>query len=479
MSQFFPKSPSQPKSHFFAFSGIAAALGVFLVALPSMDAEAKRVTIPLELTSVSKEMIAFGKDDLSADPLLVIQDSASGKADSDILTRVTSFMAKPDQGPLVVPIKEGAPEVKKSEWTSVTVKSGDTLSTIFQGIGLPASTLHSVINSSKDAKDLSRIRVGQVFDFKLDDNGELLSFRSKRGALETITVERAENGFTYNNDVIEPDLRRRVASGVVNDTLSGSAQDIGIPRSLMGQLTSVFGYDIDFARQTRKGDRFDILYEEKHVDGKVIGTGNILAARYVNGNSTYTAVRYTNAAGNTNYYRQDGTSMKRAFIRTPVESARISSRYNPNRRHPVLNKIRAHKGVDYAAPTGTPIKASGDGRIVHVGNKGGYGRTIVIKHGNTYQTLYAHMHRYANGMKVGTHVKQNQVIGYVGSTGLATGPHLHYEFLVNGRHVDPLGIKLPAADPISASEKSRFLSVSNQVMASLDHSRTNQLAMLD
>jgi murein DD-endopeptidase MepM/ murein hydrolase activator NlpD len=213
------------------------------------------------------------------------------------------------------------------------------------------------------------------------------------------------------------------------------------------------------------------------VNGKQVGTGNILSARFTNRGKTYTAVRYTNKQGNSSYYNANGESMRKAFIRTPVDFARISSRFSNGRRHPILNKIRAHKGVDYAAPRGTPIKAAGDGRISLAGRHGGYGNAVIIQHGQRYRTLYAHMQGFAKGVRTGSNVKQGQIIGYIGTTGLSTGPHLHYEFQVNGVHVDPLSQKLPMSDPIANSEKSRFMQLSKPLMAQMDKEKSTMLAL--
>lgn len=226
----------------------------------------------------------------------------------------------------------------------------------------------------------------------------------------------------------------------------------------------------------REGDEFEVIYEEKVVNGKRVGTGNILSARFTNRGKTYTAVRYTSKQGTTSYYSADGESMRKAFIRTPVDFARISSRFSTGRKHPILNKIRAHKGVDYAAPRGTPIKAAGDGRVTLAGRNGGYGNTVIIQHGQRYRTLYAHMQGFAKGIRNGTNVKQGQIIGYIGTTGLSTGPHLHYEFQVNGVHVDPLSQKLPMADPIAASEKQRFMQLSKPLMARMNKEKATMLA---
>ncbi len=250
-----------------------------------------------------------------------------------------------------------------------------------------------------------------------------------------------------------------------------------MPYGLALDMANIFGYDIDFAQDLRKGDTFEILYEEKTLNGQAVGTGNILTARFTNRGKVYTAVRYTDKNGNTSYYSADGSSLRKAFIRTPVDFARISSRFSNGRKHPILNKIRAHKGVDYAAPRGTPIKAAGDGRVVLAGRKGGYGNTVIIKHGQRYQTLYAHMNGFAKGIRSGTNVKQGQIIGYIGTTGLSTGPHLHYEFQVNGVHVDPLSQKLPISDPIHPSEKQRFAQHSQPLLAKLDSNNNTQVAL--
>jgi murein DD-endopeptidase MepM/ murein hydrolase activator NlpD len=263
---------------------------------------------------------------------------------------------------------------------------------------------------------------------------------------------------------------------VINSSLSQSAARAGLSHSLTMDMASVFGYDVDFAQDIRQGDEFDVIYEQKVVNGKAVGNGPILSARFTNRGKTYTAVRYTNKQGNSSYYTADGNSMRKAFIRTPVDFARISSKFSMGRKHPILNKIRAHKGVDYAAPRGTPIKAAGDGKVLLAGRRGGYGNTVIIQHGNTYRTLYGHMQGFAKGVQTGGTVKQGQVIGYIGTTGLSTGPHLHYEFQVNGVHVDPLGQKLPMADPIAKAERARFLAQSQPLMARMDQEKATMLA---
>ena len=362
------------------------------------------------------------------------------------------------------------------QWQSLTVSDGDTLSVLFEKAELSANTLYAVINSSPEAKRFTRLKIGQVLEIQTNEAGDLVAMRSKLSDLETINIESTDDGYQFHRELIEPEVRERYVQGTIDSSLFLSAQRAGLNHNLTMQMAGIFGYDVDFARDIRQGDQFEVLFEELNVGDKVVGSRNILAARFVNRGQTFTAVRYVDRNNLASYYRADGTSMRKAFIRTPVDFARISSRFNPGRFHPVLNRIRAHKGVDYAAATGTPIKATGDGRVVSAGRKGGYGNAVVIQHGQKYSTLYGHMSRFASGITAGTHVTQGQIIGYVGMTGLATGPHLHYEFRVNGRHVDPLGVQLPVADPIPENERTAFLGMSQKLMARMDQSRPTQIA---
>jgi murein DD-endopeptidase MepM/ murein hydrolase activator NlpD len=477
------KSPLYPKSHLVAASGLAAALSIFLLVIPTTDVEARKTFIPLDLkTGHIGEPTESRTLSTKLDALIKETVTFSSKKPMNGSQNAISGLVNPsytlDSVPVMVLFETKAP-TKPTDWQVITVNSGDTLSVLFSKVGLGASTLHTVINSSKEAKRFTRLKVGQMLEFKLDAAGELLGMRSKVSELETMKIERSDAGYAFSKVLIEPEVRSRFARGDISSSLFLAAQQAGMSHGLTMEMANIFGYDIDFARDIRENDSFEVMYEELHVGDKRVGSKNILASRFNNKGKTFTAVRYTDKNGYSSYYRADGTSLRKAFIRTPVEFARISSRFNPNRRHPILNKIRAHNGVDYAASTGTPIKATGDGRIVHFGRKGGYGNTIVVQHGQKYKTLYAHMSRFANGLRAGSNVTQGQVIGFVGMTGLATGPHLHYEFQVNGRHVDPLGIELPVSDPVPKAERTAFMAISNKMMASLDQAGASQLAMLE
>jgi murein DD-endopeptidase MepM/ murein hydrolase activator NlpD len=472
-----PKAPPlYPKSHLLAASGIAALLSLALLVFPSSDVEAKKTNIALELDNPADQLKqqqdaqdqAKATENDSASPFAQIDNSADEPEETAEAPAPAAAPAKP--------AAETVAAAKNPNHREIVVSKGDTLSTLFEKVGLPPAAVHEVIASDKQAKQFSQLKNGQVLQFELTPDGNLKQLHSKVSDLETISLSRTEKGYLFTRDVSKPNVRTAYVHGVITNSLSQSAQRAGLSHSMTMDMANIFGYDVDFAQDIRKGDEFDVIYEQKVVNGKTVGTGNILSARFTNRGKTYTAVRYTNKQGNTNYYTADGNSMRKAFIRTPVEFARISSMFSMGRKHPILNKIRAHKGIDYAAPRGTPIKATGDGKVILAGRRGGYGNTVIIQHGETYRTLYGHMQGFAKGIQNGSSVKQGQVIGYIGTTGLSTGPHVHYEFQVNGVHVDPLGQKLPMADPIAKSEKQRFMQESQPLMARMDQEKATMLA---
>jgi len=283
---------------------------------------------------------------------------------------------------------------------------------------------------------------------------------------------------TYNHQI---ETRETHASGVIDSSLFLAAKESGISQNIIMELANVFGWDIDFALDIRKGDSFSVLYEELYRNGEKISDGNILAADFTNNGKVYRAVRYTNPQTNVSeYYTPDGKSMRKAFLRTPVNFTRISSRFTTSRYHPVLHKFRSHKGVDYAAKRGTPIYAAGDGKVIFKGKKGGYGNVMILQHGTKYTTLYAHLKTYNRKLRNGSKVKQGQTIAYVGSSGLATGPHLHYEFRVNGVHRNPLTVKLPISNPVPKRYLADFELSTTPVLAQLDLvTRSQQVALAD
>lgn len=368
-------------------------------------------------------------------------------------------------------------EIIEASDVTVVVKKGDTLSSIFSDLDIH-NQLTSILNLGKQANPFKKIYPGQKLHFTFGSDG-IDKLELEKSITQSLVLLKDNDSYIINESDRELDKVSQVATGIINQSLFLAGQDAGMSDALIMSLAGIFGWDVDFALDIREGDSFTVVYEELYLEGEKVGDGNIIAAEFVNNNHTYRAYRYTDSNGKTEFYSPDGKSMRKPFMRTPVDLARISSHFNLRRKHPVLNKIRAHKGVDYAASTGTAIKATGDGKVVHRGRKGGYGNTIILRHGNTYTTLYAHMSKYANKTGVGSRVRQGQIIGYIGSTGLATGPHLHYEFRVNGVHRNPLKVKLPSANPLPEAEMKNFQASIQPMIAQLDAYTQNALVMRD
>ncbi len=354
------------------------------------------------------------------------------------------------------------------KWLEEKVKNGDSLSLIFERLELSPTLLYNITHSGEEAKALVNILPGETLRVRVDDAGAFQKLVYRRSPISTLTVTRDDEGF--HSRLITKELEKRVGhlSGTISNSLYMDAQGAGLSGSLIMQMANIFGWDIDFALEIRKGDRFSVIFEEQYLNGERYRSGPILAAEFVNRGKVFRALRYEDEKGEGDYFSPDGKSMRKAFLRAPVDFRRISSRFSKSRYHPVLGKKRPHRGVDYAAAIGTPVQASGDGKVIHVGTKGGYGKTIIIQHANRYTTLYGHLNGYRKGIKRGMRVKQGQTIGYVGKTGLATGPHLHYEFRVNGVHRNPLTVKLPEATPIAKKYRDDFKLKSAPLLAQLD-----------
>ncbi len=348
-----------------------------------------------------------------------------------------------------------------SNWKSDLVVSGDSISNLFARNGLNAKDAYFIGKSAP--KEALLLQVGQRLRWQTNAQGDVNILHIQVSMTKThIFTRTQENHFVYKMQKKVTDSRPRYASATIDNSLFLDGGRAHIPQQVLIELAGIFSWDIDFAQDIRKGDSFQLIYEEVFLEGKRIGTGDILVARFINKGKSYTALRYKSANGKVDYYNEKGLSMRKAFLRNPIDFARISSRFSLGRKHPILNRIRAHRGTDYAAATGTPIKAAGDGKIIWAGRKGGFGNAVVIQHGSRYQTLYAHLSRFNRNARRGRSVRQGQIIGYVGQTGLATGPHLHYEFRVNGVHRDSLRVKLPTAKPISKKYKAEFLKTAKQ-----------------
>ncbi len=391
-----------------------------------------------------------------------------------ILSEPASLTITPPTLPTLV--KTDVPPAS-SAFTEIThkVQNGESLSTIFSKLNLSKLDLHHVIHANDLGKQFASISPGKQLIAQTDSNGRLHQLIYKKNAIETLQATLVEDSFKV--EIISKPIERRITStqATINSSLFLDGKEAGLSDKLVMQLANIFAWDIDFALSLRKGDQFTLVYEKLFVDNKEIDSGNIISAEFINQGQPFTAVRFEYKNGDTSYFTPDGKSMRKAFLRTPVDFARISSHFNLKRKHPVLNRIRAHKGVDYAARTGTPIKTTGDGKIVYRGRKGGYGRVVIVQHGQKYSSLYAHMSNYKRGQKVGNRVKQGQIIGYVGKSGLATGPHLHYEFRVNGVHRNPLTVKLPHANPIEKSLLAEFKLQTQPLLAQLNSAKAKTI----
>lgn len=431
-----------PKNKLLAASGVTALCCFLLLVYPSRQVEAQKTFLD---TSIREET----RDELLA--------QTRDEHEFSLLFDLEELKEKQQQAQLPEPDEEAAETKIELVTKSVKVKSGDTLSKIFSQLDLGSTLLNKILSDSPEAKQFINLKINQQLDFIFDENDELLEISSQLNNLDSIHLRKNDTDkFVFNKHTKQTTTEQLVVSGTIESSLLAATKKAGLPYKLTLDLANIFGFDIDFAQDLRKGDSFTAVFEQNKLDGEVVSSGNILAASFTNKGKTYTAIRYTNKQGYSSYYDISGSSTQKAFIRTPVEFTRISSRFSLGRKHPVLNRIRAHKGVDYAAPTGTPVRATGDGKVIIAGARGGYGNTVIIQHGSKYRTVYAHLHGFAKGIRSGSQVKQGQIIAYVGTTGLSTGPHLHYEFQVNGVHVDPLSHTLPAADPIPKNELALF-----------------------
>ncbi len=349
----------------------------------------------------------------------------------------------------------------------VVVNRNDTMDRLFRRFELNLADLATLRGLPELRSQLDRLKPGELLRL-MHRGGELVGLERKLSDSETLKVTRDANGFS--SDVLENplEIHTRTASATIESSLFQAAADASLDDRVAFELAEIFQYDIDFVLDIQQGDRFTVVYEEVFQDGEPLRTGKILAAKFVNEGREYRAVRYVDAQNNADYFAPDGRSLRKAFIRAPVQFSRISSRFNPSRRHPVLNTIRAHRGVDYAAPVGTPVRAAGDGRVRFAGRQGGYGNVLELEHGSGVVTVYGHLSRFAARMHRGQRVDLGQVIGYVGKTGLATGPHLHYEYRIRGVHQNPQTVALPDAEPIAATERDRFLAATADLVNILD-----------
>ena len=449
---------SFPKRHLLIAGGVAACIMGVMALLPSSEVEARRPEIPIAIDALDLASDETTTSSPSPFPDTSDKDNA---AEAEALAAARAAMEL---------------EQRLGKWHTSTIQSGDNLSTLFQSQGLGARIVYQVSQTPEFGRQLTDIRPGQSLEFRINNDGQLTQLRYVKSRLESIFFSLEDDSYRGEAVILAPDIRPAYTSATIKNSLFLASQKAGLSQKLTMELAGIFGWDIDFIMDIRFGDSFTVLYEEKYLEGDKLGDGNILAATFTNQGNTYTAVRYTDSDGETGYYTPEGKSMKKAFLRTPVEFTRISSRFNPNRLHPVFKTKRPHRGVDYAAPTNTPIKAAGDGRIKFAGWQNGFGNVVFVEHPNNVVTVYAHANKLKPGLKKGQRVRQGDIIAYVGQTGWATGPHLHYEFRVNGVHRNPMTVKLPDASPIAKTEMPAFKRRTETVLAKLESQKSTVLA---
>ena len=351
-----------------------------------------------------------------------------------------------------IKIKDNGDDLLLTEENKVIIKRGDTFYSTLVGFGV-SPTLINTIATDKDLKEFIKLRINDEMYISKSENNLLVKRFDEDFYIDVLTITDGEYDFDKKRDNLERIVQFREFN--ITESLYASGKKAQVPNSVLGDLIYIFGWDIDYAYDIRNGDEVKILYEDIYSNGRLVSHGDILAAEFTNKGEELFVIRFTQR-GRKDYYTTDSSNIRKAFLRTPIEFARISSHYNPNRKHPILNTIKAHKGTDYAARTGTAVKVTGDGVIKEAKFSNSYGNYIDVMHYNKYMTRYAHLNGFAKGIRKGAKVEQGQTIGYVGSTGLATGPHLHYEFHINGKHTDPVKVEPPNAQSINSYNKKYF-----------------------
>lgn len=363
-------------------------------------------------------------------------------------------------------------EADISEEMEHTVKTGENLSSIFADLNLSREDLHKIVHANAAGKQFAEVEPGQDVVATVNAQGELEQLTYAKNPFETLIATRHDNDFDVKLFSKKVDYQVVSARATIHSSLFEDGTRAGLAEKTILKLADIFAWDIDFALNLRDGDQFTVVYEKLFVDGKEFDSGDILSVEFINQGKVYTAVRFEDNQGNTGYYTPEGNGLRKAFLQTPMDFAKISSHFDLHRKHPILNTIRAHKGVDYSASIGTPVKATGDGKVIFRGDKNGYGNVVEIQHGKQYSTLYAHLSGFKTGLKNGSLIKQGEVIGYVGKTGLATGPHLHYEFRINGEHVNPVTAKLPHSMPMDKALLAKFKAQTQPLVARLNQAKS-------
>lgn len=364
---------------------------------------------------------------------------------------------------------ESAVEAETSNFIKLKraeIKRNDSLFSILKRLGIEDKNIVTLVNSDR-SNLLAQIKIGKTLEVGISDFNKVISLNYIKDFKSGVRAKKSGEVYEIEEYELNTEKYRVFKNIEINNSLYVDGLKEGLPDSVIMDLVYIFGWDIDFVHDIRPGDSYSLIYEEVFVNGEKKLDGDILIAEFINRDRTHTAIRYKLQNGFSEYFSLEGRNVKKAFLRSPVKFSYISSSYNLKRRHPILHKIRAHTGVDYAASRGTPVRTTGDGTVVFANKKGGYGNLVEIKHTEDYSTRYAHLNKFHSKIKVGGKVKQSETIGYVGRTGTATGDHLHYEFRVNGKHTNPLTVKLPNAKPIHENDKDSYGLYAEKILADL------------
>lgn len=364
-------------------------------------------------------------------------------------------------------------------WREARVQRGDTVASLLHRLQIEDTAAVDFLRSSNDAKTLYQLVPGRSVRAQTTENGALIALRYIAANNTQLTVDRAGDEFKASAQAAPLDTRVIMKSGEIRSSLFGATDAADVPDAIATQMAEIFSSDIDFNLDIRKGDRFAVVYELLYSNGEPVKTGRLLAVQFVNQGKTYRAVHFKDAEGRAGYYTPEGNNLRKAFLRSPLEFSRITSGFTSARFHPVLKTWRAHKGVDYGAPTGTKVRATADGIIALASTQTGYGNIVVVQHKGDLSSAYGHLSAFAKGMRKGARVSQGDVIGYVGSTGMATGPHLHYEFRVAGVQRNPLTVPMPQSFPIASQYKNDFLASARPLSAQLELLRGLNLASVE
>jgi len=405
---------------------------------------------------------------------------------------VTAFGVAPKPDHIAIPLKTVVESIELPQlavsppaaapqryWREERVQRGDTVAGLLSRLGVDDPAAVEFLRANRDARSLHQLRPGRSVSAIIGEGGELQSMRYAWGKDMAYVVEREGNGFRVDERALALQPRVLMKSGEIRSSLFAATDLAGIPDGVSAQMAEIFGGDIDFHRDLRRGDHFTVVYEMLEDAGEFVRSGRVLAAEFVNQGQAYRAIYFEDAERHGGYYAADGKNLKKAFLRSPLEFSRISSGFTSSRFHPIMQKWRAHRGVDYAAPTGTGVRATADGVVEFIGVQGGYGKVVALRHQGRVSTWYGHLSRFAGGIRAGVRVSQGQVVGFVGATGWATGPHLHYEFRVAGVQANPLAVVLPPAPPLNGAALAQFRGAATPLLERLYLLRNTNLALLE